>query len=85
MNAAFLDRLAGQLKVDRSAACGRAIERILAVVTKNYEGGMYSSETAAELEFRKFVEQQVTCRKPKIASKTIPHKDGWKGSVLSTK
>ena len=73
MNTDFLVRLAGQLKVDKTSACCRAVERILAVVTKNYEAGTYPSETAAELEFRKFVEQQGTCRKTKSVQKPLAH------------
>jgi hypothetical protein len=73
-NSDFLDRLASQLKIDKNAACCRAIERILAMMKKSYEGGKCSAQTEAELDFRRFVEEQGTCRKPKAAVKTIPHK-----------
>jgi hypothetical protein len=74
MNADFLDQLAGQLKVDKNAACRRAIERILAMVKKRCDEGVYDSNTAAELDLRNFVEQQGTCEKPKSASKSAVHK-----------
>ena len=53
-NADFLYRLASQLKIDKNAACCRAIERILAMMKKSYEGGKYSAQTEAELDFRRF-------------------------------
>jgi hypothetical protein len=74
MNADFLDQLAGQLKVDKNAACRRAIELILAMVKTRCDEGVYDSSTAAELDFRTFVEQPGTCQKPKSASKTAVHK-----------
>ena len=67
MNTDFLDQLAGQLKVDKNAACRRAMERILAMTKKRCDEGVYESRTAAELDFRKFVEEQGTCRKSKVA------------------
>ena len=70
MNTDFLDQLAGQLKVDKNAACRRAIERILAMTKKRCDEGTYESRTAAELDFRKFVEAQGTCRKSKTDLKT---------------
>ena len=70
MNTDFLDQLAGQLKVDKNAACRRAMERILAMTKKRCDEGVYDSRTAAELDFRKFVEEQGTCRKSKVALKT---------------
>ena len=82
MNVDFLDQLAGQLKVDKNGACRRAIERILAIVKKRCDEGVYDSSTAAELDFRTFVEQQGTCQKPKSASKTAVHKPD-KGQTLT--
>jgi hypothetical protein len=70
MNTDFLDQLAGQLKVDKNAACRRAIERILAMIKKRCDEGVYESRTEAELNFRKFVEGQGTCRKSKTGLKT---------------
>jgi hypothetical protein len=69
----FLDRLASHLKTDKGAACRRAIERMHAVLKSNYEGGKYSSQTEAELDFIKLVNEQGTCGKPKPVAKTIPH------------
>lgn len=74
MNPNQLDQLAQQLKLDKNAACRRAIERSLAVIKKRCNEGVYESPTAAELDFRKLVEQQGTCRKPKSASQTPGHK-----------
>jgi hypothetical protein len=74
MNTDFLEQLAGQVKVGKNAACRRAIERILAMVKKRCDEDVYSSSTAAELDFRTLVEQQGTCQKPKIASKIAVHK-----------
>lgn len=55
MSTGFLDRLATQLKTNKSAACRRAIQRILETVKKNYEDGRYRSQTEAESEFRKLL------------------------------
>ena len=52
----FLDRLASQLKVGKDPLSRRAIERILDVVKKGYEGGKYQSPTEAERDFRQLVE-----------------------------
>jgi hypothetical protein len=67
----YLDQLAQQLKIDKNAACRRAIERILAMIKNRYDQGTYESRTAAELDLRKLVDQQGTCRKPKSPSKPI--------------
>jgi hypothetical protein len=74
MNTDFLDQLAEQLKVDKNAACRRAIERILAMMKERYNEGVYKSRPSAELDLRKLVEQQGTCQKPKSTSKTTVHK-----------
>jgi hypothetical protein len=71
-NNKYLDRLAHQLKIDKNAACRRAIERILAMVKKRCDEGVYKSRTAAELDLRRFVEQQGTCKKPKSAPRLPP-------------
>jgi hypothetical protein len=71
----YLDQLAQQLKIDKNAACRRAIERILAMIMKRYDEGAYESRTAAELDFRKVVEQQGTCQKPKSPSKPVQKLD----------
>lgn len=62
MSTGFLDRLATQLKTNKSAACRRAIQRILETVKKNYEDGRYRSQTEAESEFRKLVERDEACK-----------------------
>ena len=72
----YLDQLTQQLKIDKNAACRRAMERILAMIRKRCDEGVYESRTAAELDFRKLVEQQGTCQKPKSASKAAVHKSG---------
>jgi len=74
----YLDQLAQQLKIDKNAACRRAIERILAMIKKRCDEGVYESRTAAELDFRKLVEQQGTCQKPKSASKPVQKLDKGK-------
>lgn len=62
MSTGFLDRLATQLKTNKSAACRRAIQRILETVKKNYEDGRYRSQTEAESEFRKLIERDKACK-----------------------
>jgi hypothetical protein len=69
MNTEFLDQLAGQLKVNKNAACRRAIERIFAMIKKRCDEGAYEGRTEAELNFRKFVEGQGTCHKSKTGLK----------------
>ena len=59
---AFLDHLASQLKANKSAACRRAIQRILGVIKNNYETGKYSNYTEAETDFRSLVEGDVNCK-----------------------
>lgn len=58
----FLDRLAHLLKVDKTAACRRAINRMVVDVKKRFEAGAYIDRAEAEDEFRKLVEDQSTCR-----------------------
>jgi hypothetical protein len=59
----FLDRLATQLKTNKSALCRRAIQRILAVVKKNLEDGKYKNDVEAEADFRQLVDRDEGCRK----------------------
>lgn len=55
---AFLDALATQLKIGRSSAFRRAVQRTLETVKKNFESGEYQSTTEAELTFRKLVDKE---------------------------
>jgi hypothetical protein len=51
MNAAFLDRLAEQLRSRRSPACRRAIGRILSNGKSGWEEGKYYDEAEADEPF----------------------------------
>ena len=62
METAFLDRLATQLKTNKTAACRRAIQRILVRVKQHCESGQYTSTTDAENEFRRLVDSDLACR-----------------------
>jgi len=62
MSAGFLDQLATQLRNNKSAACRRAIQRILDVVKKDYERGKYGSHTEAENDFRRLVDREEACK-----------------------
>ena len=62
MGAGFLDQLATQLRINKTAACRRAIQRILDVVKKEYERGKYGSHTEAENEFRRLVDREEACK-----------------------
>jgi hypothetical protein len=65
MNTQYLDQLAHQLRIDRTPACRRAINRILEEIRKRCENGEYRDPTEAESAFRKFVEDERVCQKPK--------------------
>ena len=56
-----MDRLASQLRADKSAACRRAIQRILAVVKKNFADGKYKNDVKAEADFRQLVDRDEGC------------------------
>ena len=58
----FLDRLATQLRVNKSAACRRAIQGILAVTKKNLEEGKHKNDVEAEADFRHLVERDEGCK-----------------------
>ncbi len=58
----FLDRLSTQLKANKSAACRRAIQRILAVVKENFEDGKYKNHVEAEAEFLQLVNRDEGCK-----------------------
>jgi len=62
METAFLDRLATQLETNKTAACQRAIQRILVRVKQHCESGQYTSTTDAENEFRRLVDSDLACR-----------------------
>jgi hypothetical protein len=62
MSTEFLDRLATELKIGKSAACRRAIQRILDRMKKHYESGQYRSTTEAENEFRRLVGTDLACK-----------------------
>jgi len=57
----FLDRLASQLRANKSAACRRAIQRILAIVKNNCEDGKYKDDVEAEADFRHLVDRGEGC------------------------
>jgi hypothetical protein len=63
MNTQYLDQLAHQLRIDKTPACRRAINRILEEMKKRCENGEYADPMAAESAFRKFVEDERSCQK----------------------
>jgi hypothetical protein len=62
VNRDFLDRLATQLKAGKSAACRRAVQRILALMKKDYEAGRFKTNPEAETEFRRLIEREESCK-----------------------
>jgi hypothetical protein len=62
METAFLDRVANQLKANKTATCRRAIQRILVRMKEHYESGQYRSTTDAENEFRRLVDADLACK-----------------------
>ena len=58
----FLDRLASQMRAHKSAACRRAIQRILAIVKSNFEDGKYNNDVEAEADFRHLVDREEGCK-----------------------
>ena len=58
----FLDRLASQLRANKSAACRRAIQRILAIVKNNFNDGKYKNDVEAEADFRLLVDREEGCK-----------------------
>lgn len=74
------DRLASQLKENKSAACRRKIERILELVKKDYEAGGYNSPTEAEREFRRLVTNEEICKQPqefKLGPQSLLNRGFW--------
>ena len=62
METDFLDRLASQLRVNKSATCRRAIQRILVRIKEHCESGEYQTASEAENEFRRLVESDLACK-----------------------
>ena len=62
MNTEYLDQLAHQLRIDKTPACRRAVNRMLAEMKKRCEAGEYSNQTEAKSAFRKLVEHQRGCQ-----------------------
>jgi hypothetical protein len=58
----FLDRLASQLRANKSPACRRAVQRILAIVKNNVNDGKYKNDVEAEADFRHLVERDKSCK-----------------------
>jgi len=67
MDTEYLDQLAEQLKAEKSPACRRAINRLLAETKKQCEEGKYETPTEAEAEFRRLVEEIRACQKARAA------------------
>ena len=67
MDTEYLDQLAEQLKAEKSPACRRAINRILADTKKRCEEGRYGTPMEAEATFRKLVEGVRACQKARAA------------------
>jgi hypothetical protein len=65
MTTEFLDQLAEQLLARRSAACRRAISRILTAVKSRFEAGAYPGQPEAERDLRMRVEAELACREAK--------------------
>ncbi len=57
MTADFLSQLANQLKIGKSPACRRSIQRIVGIVKVKYECGLYAGPTEAESDLRKQIEK----------------------------
>jgi hypothetical protein len=65
MDTEYLVRLTHQLRIDKTPACRRAINRILEDRKKRCENGEYRDPKEAESAFRKFVEHERSCQKAK--------------------
>jgi predicted transcriptional regulator len=68
MDTEHLDQLAEQLKADKSPACRRAINRILADLKKRCEKGEYNTPMDAESALRKLIEDERSCQKARASS-----------------
>jgi len=58
----YLDQLAKQLKIKKSPACCRAINRILAEVKKRCAAGEFRDQNESEDAFRKLVQEELNCQ-----------------------
>ena len=65
MDTEYLVRLAHQLRIEKTPACRRAINRILEDMKKRCENGEYRNPMDAESAFREFVENERSCQKAK--------------------
>jgi len=63
MNTDFLDRLAEQLKRGKSAACRRAISRMLTTMKERCDRGEFESQSEVERAFRELVDMEPICQK----------------------
>jgi hypothetical protein len=61
MDTTFLDQLAHLLKIDKTAACRRAINRLLVEMKRHCDAGEYVDQAEAEDEFRKRIADESTC------------------------
>lgn len=64
MDTEFLNRLAKVLKSGKSAACQRAISRLLSNLKKRCEAGEFDSPAEAEGVFRSMVSEEPACKQP---------------------
>jgi hypothetical protein len=53
----FISRIATQLKIGKSPASRRSIDRIMGMVRVKYECGLYGSQSEAETDLRKQIEE----------------------------
>jgi hypothetical protein len=67
MDTEYLDQLAEQLKAEKSPACRRAINRLLAETKKQCEEGRYETPIEAESALRRMVEETTACQKARAA------------------
>lgn len=63
MDTAFLDQMAEYFRKGKSAACRRAIGRVLTAVKEQLERGEFSSESEAEKAFRDRIAAEPACKK----------------------
>jgi hypothetical protein len=71
MDTQYLDQLAHQLRIDKSPACRRAINRMFAEMKKRCEAVEYSDQTEAESAFRNLLNINVPARIGQQASEKL--------------